>query len=548
MMRRVAIVLAILVGFVILNRGAWEGYFSDDDLDNLSWATVAGIDSFTRELVTPVFSKSNTRPTGGLYYRWAGQAFEWNFGNYLVPLFALHWLNAGMIFVLLRRKGFGEWPALASVLFFLFHSALLEAWWKPMYIFDLLAGTFLLLTWLVFGSRYWWAGLVTFWLAYKSKEVALFFPVVLALENWRRALPFFLVSANFGLQALLVNRERNTVYTLRFHPSSLVATVPFYLKQAVLNKFGALILGPLAWYARHLDFARAAAGTLAMMVPLLFLPGRLFSVYLYVPLIVLTPGLAAVATRIPPRALAVGLALLIGVDFQVLRAKRKIEIAMAHEAHAYVDQLRAAKAQLAPIAYFENVPLGYRLHGVTGALRLVLGNPDARVLNPENEADRRAASAQPLPTLSWFAPTKTLSIVPHQYGEAKSAQIDFKDPASGWQITTGWYDREGNFRWASREARLRLLATPQHKQLAIRFNNGPMAMQLAKTILVSVWVDGQMVGERSFTTAGTPTEVFPLPQAKSGPIEVEFRAAPGFRVEGDDREFGVAVMSAQLIR
>jgi hypothetical protein len=75
-----------------------------------------------------------------------------------------------------------------------------------------------------------------------------------------------------------------------------------------------------------------------------------------------------------------------------------------------------------------------------------------------------------------------------------------------------------------------------------------MAMQLAKTIHVSVWVDGQMVGERSFTTAGTPTEVFPLPQAKSGPIEVEFRAAPGFRVEGDDREFGVAVMSAQLIR
>jgi hypothetical protein len=548
MMRRVAIVLAILVGFVILNRGAWEGYFSDDDLDNLSWATVAGIDSFTRELATPVFSKSNTRPTGGLYYRWAGHAFEWNFGNYLIPLFALHWLNAGMVFLLLRRKGFGEWPALASVLFFLFHSALLEAWWKPMYIFDLLAGTFLLFTWLLFGSRYWWAGLATFWLAYKSKEVALFFPVVLALENWRQALPYFLVSLNFGLQALLVNRERNTVYTLRFHPSSLLTTVPFYFKQAVLNKFGALLLAPLAWYARHLDFARAAAGTLAMMVPLLFLPGRLFSVYLYVPLIVLTPGIAAIASRVPPRALAVGLAVLLGIDFQVLRTKRKTELAMAHEARAYMDQLRAAKAQLAPTAYFENVPLGYRLHGITGALRLVLHNPDARVLNPENEVDRRAATQRPLPTLSWFAPTKTLSIVPHQYGEAKSDHVDFKDPASGWQITTGWYDREGNFRWASRQARLRLLSTPEHKQLAIRFNNGPMAMQLAKSIHVAILLDGELIGERTFTTAGTPVETFALPRPKSGPVEVELRASPGFRVEGDDREFGIAVMTAELIR
>jgi hypothetical protein len=280
---------------------------------------------------------------------------------------------------------------------------------------------------------------------------------------------------------------------------------------------------------------------------LLFLPGRLFSVYLYVPLIVLAPGIAAIASRVRPRALAVGLALLLGIDFQVLRTKRKAELAMAHEARAYMDQLRAAKAQLAPTAYFENVPLGYRLHGITGALRLVLRNPDARVLNPENEVDRRAATQRPLPTLSWFAPTKTLSIIPHQYGEAKSDHIDFKDPASGWQITTGWYDREGNFRWAGRQARLRLLSSPEHKHLAIRFNNGPMVIQLAKSIQVAILLDGELIGERTFTTAGTPVETFPLPRPRSGPVEVELRASPGFRVKGDDREFGIAVMSLQLI-
>ena len=550
MMQRALAIVALLAAFLILNRGAFEGFFSDDDLDNLSWATVAGMDSFVRELATPVFSKTNTRPTGGLFYRWAGQAFGFDFEKYLVPLFALHWLNGALLFALLRKKGHGEIEAAATTIFFLFHAALLEAWWKPMYIFDLLAATFCLLTWLLYSTRFWPAALATFWLAYKSKEVALFFPVVLALDQAKRAIPFLLISASFGLQAMQVNTQRDTVYTLRFTPASLIKTIPFYFKQAILNKFGALTLAPLLWFARQPEFLKALLGTAALMIPLLFLPGRLFSVYLYVPLLALMPGLAALLKQATRRLLFAGLGLFLLLDYLTLKEKRKTEIAMGHEARHYVTQLRQAHQQtpLPSTAYLENAPIGYKLHGLVGALRLITKDPKARVLNPEVESARLEAKDHPLPTLLWFAPTQTLSIVPHQFGEAKLSELDFINPSAGWQLTSGWFDRENHFRWAARTAKLRLLAQPDQTKLRIRYNNSPLVMQALGKIEVTVLVNGQPLGTSQFTTAGTPAVDYPIAQAFNGPIDVELRSSPGFIPPGDDRELGVAVLSIGLIR
>jgi hypothetical protein len=549
-MKRALIVAGILILFLIANRGAFEGYFSDDDLDNLSWATVAGIDSFAKELLTPVFSITNTRPTGGLYYRWAGGAFGWKFEYFLVPLFLLHWLNCGLLYWIARRKGAGEFASLAAALFFLFHSGLLEAWWKPMYIFDLLAATFCLVTWLLFGTKHWLLALVSFWLAYKSKEVALFFPVVLAFDHWRRAIPFVLISASFGLQAMQVNAQRDSVYTLRFTPASVLVTIPFYLKQAVLNKFGAVVLAPLALLARERSLQIAVLGMAALLVPLLFLPGRLFGVYLYVPLIALMPGLALACSSVPKRWLATGLILFLALDYRALREKRNTELAAGHETRAYVEQLRAAheKSPLPPVAYFENAPLGFRLHGMTGALRLITGNPGARVLNPELESARLEAKDRELPTISWFRPKQQLSIIPHRYGEAKRSELKFIDADAGWQLTQGWFDREGNFRWAVRTAKLMLLAEPEQSKLRIQFNNGPLLMKAVRKLEVSLYLNGELVGKSTFLEPGTPTVEYPLPKRLTGPVEVELRSSPGFKPEGDDRELGIAVLSIGLVR
>ncbi len=543
-MKRVLAVVAVLAAFLIANRAAFEGYFSDDDLDNLSWAMAAGADSFVKELVTPVFSQTNTRPTGGLFYRWAGMAQGLNFEGYLPLLFGIHWLNAGLLYWLLRRKEYGEVEAAAATVFFLFHAALLEAWWKPMYIFDLLAATFCLVTWLAFGSRWWWLGLASFWLAYKSKEVSLFFPVVLALEDWKRALPFLAISGNFGLQALTANRQRESAYTLRFELASLVTTLPFYAKQLVLNKFGLLVVSPLALFGWRREVLLAGLGMVVLMTPLLFLPGRLFSVYLYVPLLVLMPGLAACFGRMPRWALATGLAIFLVLDYNALREKRKTELALGHEARAYVTQLRAAHAErpLGKLAFFENSPAGYQLHGLRGALRLVSGHYEAKVLSPESAAARAEAGQEEAPTLAWFAPKQELTVRYHRVGEAKLSQLDFGQPASAWQLLDGWHDREGHFRWTGAVARLRLLAAEEFSKLRVRFNNGN------RVVKVEVSVEGDVVGRSEFQEAGTPTIDYVLPRRFVGPVEVEIRASPVLTVEGDDRELGVALFGIGFVR
>lgn len=548
MIRALAAILTLAL-FLIANRAAFEGYFSDDDLDNLSWATVAGSDTFVRELVTPVFSESNTRPTGGLYYRWFGQAYGLQFPKFVPPLFALHLLNAGMLFLLMRRKGVPELAQWAGVIFFLFHASLLEAWWKPMYVFDLLCGTFLLASWLLFSTKYWPAALVTFWLAYKSKEVALFFPVMLALEDLKRAVPFILISLNFGLQALRVNRGRDTVYTLRFTPAALAATIPFYLKHAVLNKFGGLVLAPLAWFARGQEFWRYAVGTVALLVPLLFLPGRLFSVYLYVPMIPLAVGLAVLFARVPKAALGVGLALFLGLDYQRLREKRKEELAIAQENQAWVTQLAAAslKQPLGTVAYYQYAPPGLRLHGMRGALRLLTGHPEARVLDPENDAARQEAKDKELPTLYWFRPTQQLSIVPHRQGEAKLHYLQLAAPESAWQLLEGWHEREPTFRWTSRRAKAVVLALPKARFFQVQFNAGRVLMEAVKRVGVEVLLDGKPVGTVEIDSAGVFVRDFPIPadvgaQFVGQAVEVEFRVSPGYRPPEDGRELGVSIL------
>lgn len=394
---------ALLAGLLALlfwvgNRAAFEGYFSDDDLDNLSWATVAGTWGFVEELASPRFSESNTRPVGALFYQAAGRAFGLDFGKYVACLFVLHGVNCGLLWWLARKRGASETGAWAAVVLWGFHAGLLEAWWKPMYVFDLLCGTACLGTWLLFASRKTAWAVVCFLLAYRAKEVAIFLPVALALDDWRRSWPFFLVSANFGLQAMWANAGRDNNYTLRFRWESLVVTVPYYARALVMQPWAAVV--GLATLATGKE---ALLGTAAMLVPLVFLPGRLFEVYWYVPMLPLALGAAHALGRVPRHWLALGLLLWVGLSYTRLKEKRNVELAIAAENRAYVEQM----ATLWKLTKFptrvscEGAPPGLQSHGVRGALRLISGDLQAEVLP---QAEPGAA------VLRWFRPRRALSV------------------------------------------------------------------------------------------------------------------------------------------
>src|SRR5581483_889007 len=102
-------------------------------------------------------------------------------------------------------------------------------YWRPMYVFDLVCATCVLATLLAFAHGRLIVSLVFFWLALKSKEIAIFLPFALlairAIEprpkgaagaNLLRTLPFFAISALFGISALLHNSTRDNDYSLRF--------------------------------------------------------------------------------------------------------------------------------------------------------------------------------------------------------------------------------------------------------------------------------------------------------------------------------------------
>src|SRR5437868_2758077 len=130
------ILFALLAAaFLILNRGAYQGYFADDDLDNLSWTRLGPSVEYLKGVATPRFFENNFRPVGHFYFRAVEAAFGLDFPKYVAVLHAIHLFNVWLIWLLARRLGATPFSAGAGAVFFAIHMALFDAVWKPMYVF-----------------------------------------------------------------------------------------------------------------------------------------------------------------------------------------------------------------------------------------------------------------------------------------------------------------------------------------------------------------------------------------------------------------------------
>ncbi|HWC00385.1 MAG TPA: hypothetical protein VG672_26945, partial [Bryobacteraceae bacterium] len=262
MSRKAGLALFLLMAalFVLANRGAYQSYFQDDELDNISWAPHVPLSVFGEKLLTPRYQPQNFRPAGHFYFHETGKHFGLDFPKYVVPIHLLHFLNVWLVWMLARKLGASPFAAGAGTLFFAFHMALFDAYWKPMYVFDVLCATFCLASLLLYAHGRWVLSLAAFWLAYKSKELAVMLPVVLACyeywfgkKRWQVLVPFFAVSLSFGIQGLLLNPNRDNDYTFRFTPHALRTTSTFYAGRVFLAPYGGflLVLVPLVWRDRR---------------------------------------------------------------------------------------------------------------------------------------------------------------------------------------------------------------------------------------------------------------------------------------------------------
>jgi len=384
----VAWFLLLAALFLALNRDAYRGYFRDDEIDNLSWAPHVTLVEFAKAVLTPRFFENNFRPVGHFYFHAAGAVFGLYFPGYVAAIHPLHLLNVWLLWCLARRLGASPLAAGAGCAFFAFHMALFDAVWKPMYVFDVSCAMFCLLSLLCYARGRWLLCLAAFWLAYKCKELAVMLPLVLVCyewwfgkRRWARLAPFFLVSLSFGLQAVLMNPNRDNDYTFRFTPEALAKTSLFYAGRVFLVPYLGFVLPLAAVLARNRRTWFGLAMMALFFLPMLFLPGRIFSAYCYLPFTGLAVALAGIMENMPPAAIALFFALWLPMDIHALRLERRVTLAQDAEVRTWMTTL-AHFAETRPQVdgfVFSGAPAGFERWGVEGALKYLFDRSDLKI-------------------------------------------------------------------------------------------------------------------------------------------------------------------------
>jgi hypothetical protein len=444
--------------FLTVNRDAYRGYFQDDEIANLSWAPNLEPLDFLKGIVTPRFQANNFRPVGHYYFHAVEQIAGLDFPVYVALLHAFHLLNVWLLWLLARRLGAAPFAAAAACLFFGLHMALFDDFWKPMYVFDVLCATFCLLSLWCYATERWILSFAAFWLAYKSKELAVMLPVVLGAfeiwfgkRRWKPLVPFFLASLSFGVQGILGNPNRDNDYTFRFTAAALAKTSAFYAGRVFLTPYLGFVAPAFAFLARNRRtwFGLAAMGL--FFLPVLFLPGRLFSAYCYLPFAGLAIAIAGLAEgggadplvrgrrprrpadvvadarrghpspegtpglwgSAPQAALALFLALWLPMDFRELRLRRRETLANDDEVRTWMSGVRrfAAGGERVDAFVFSGTPAGFEHWGVEGALKYFYERADLTVKDAGDAGAAALMETGRVALLKWDASRKRLDIV-----------------------------------------------------------------------------------------------------------------------------------------
>lgn len=549
-------VLALL--FLLANRAAYKGYFSDDDLDNILQTRGAELSLFASSLASPKLSEWNFRPVGHFYYKALGTAAGLRFPPYLAVIHLLHLLNALLVWHVLRRLGASTLAAGAGTALFAFHMACFDAYWKPMFVFDVACAFFLLAALLLYLHGRWLLALIPYWLAYKSKEPAVALPAFLFLYEWllgerkyRRVLPFAPVALSFGLQALFANRGVETNYTLRFTPQAVWTTLAFYSTKILLAPYAGLLLIPAAWLARDRRIRFGLIGIAVLMGPMWFLPGRLFAVYLYVPLIGLAIAAAFTAEHVRPACVAFFFLLWIPGNYMILRKQRGVALAAAQESRPFVEQVQAALAahpEWNSVVY-DGAPRSLEHWGVRAAFRLARQDGGLKV-EPLDSPEGHALLAQPhVQTAAWNPALRQVQWQAKVEGQPAPAFIDMAQGNPAWLFREGWYGAEAGYRWMEPEAAVVLRRPAGATAFTVRLNFGPVQFRDQREIELEVRLDGQSLGTRKYTEAGWHEQRWTLPAGPEGETKVTLRSLRPYRPNSTDpRLLGAAVAAFGFVR
>jgi hypothetical protein len=546
-----ALFLAMALLFVIANRGAYKGYFQDDELDNISWAPDVPAIDFLSGLVTPKFLAGNFRPVGHLYFALMGKFFGMDFPKYIFPIHALHLLNVWLVWLVARRLNLSPFAAGAGALFFAFNMVVFDVYWKPMYVFDLLCATFCLAS-LLFYMRGWLiAGFIAFWLAYKSKELAVMLPFALAAyeywfgkRRWKPLVPFVAVALSFGLQGVFLNPNRNNDYSFHFGPDSIFKTVHFYARDILLVPYAGVALPLILLITRDKRVWFGMAALALFFIPLLILPDRTFDAYCYLPLAGLAIACAGLAETRPQALVALFFLLWIPWNEVNLWRKRRQTLAADDENRTYVKAAMDA-AHLHPDTrtfIYDGAPAAMHTWGILGTLRLAMHSTDIRLSGVRDKNLRQELESGNVTILSWDSTYKKLAVAARTTGMPDSAYVRMDHSTPLWQLGTGWYGLEGRFRWTEPKATARLYRPAGARQFELVVNLSPQMLKDIGHTEVQVVLNGQPLGSKQFAAKAFQSARWDLDPAPAGDVEVEFHSQPAYHPPApDNRVLGVPI-------
>jgi hypothetical protein len=548
-----ALFLAAALLFFTANRDAYRGFFQGDELDNIGWTFQSPVSAFAQDLVNPVYNARNFRPMGHFYFRTMSRAFGLDFPPYLLPLHVLHLLNVWLLWMVLRNLGASPFAAGAGALFFAFHMAVFDVYWKPMYAFDLFCATFCLLSLLFWIKRRWVLSFLAFWMAYKSKELAVMLPAVLACyeiwfgkRQWRPLVPFFLVSTSFGLQGIFRNPNKDNLYTFRFTADALAASARFYADELFGVPFLGFALLALPAIRRDRRAWLGVAAAALLLVPLVFLPGRLYSAYWYVPLIGVATALSSLADARYGWLAGVFLAAWLPWNYLELSDYSHQKLAEDAECRDYVAQLQASAASLQGIsAYlYHGLPPSFPPWGPAGALRYLQSGREIKMYAMEDPAAQPLLRSPSVATLVWVEPTRKLWITAHNPNTPDATYIIMNELTPVWQLLDGWYGLEQGYRWIAPHATAGLYRAPQAAQFEVVLSVDAQLLAASGHIDFSARLNGGPLGTARLTEVGVRTVRWPLPPGPPGGAEVQFQTDPPFHApNGDPRTLGAAIIS-----
>lgn len=548
---RAALLLALAaVLFLVANRAAYRGFFSGDDLDNIAWTRELPASDFVSGLLTPRYHLNHFRPAGhatfALLGKFAGLRFEW----YVALVHLLHLATSVSLLLLLAKLGFSAVPAAAGAAFFAFQMAMFDALWKPMYLFDVwcaLFSTLCLSAWV--SGRLWWS-LGFLWFAIKAKEhavmivgVLMLYELLLGERRWKRVAGAAAIAAIFAAQAVTANREQGEAYRLSFTLPALVQTLSFYSARVLVLPYLSLLLIPAVLWTSDRRAWWGIGSAILLLSPMLFLPGRMFPAYLYVPMLGIAIVAAALAARAGWRFTAAAGALWLLLNFQHLRAQRRAELAIAADSRGYFEQVRALASRHPGLRNFiyAGYPEGLQSWGVQGALRLAYQRLDLRVEPADSRNLAALFDAGPVGIVSWNPGTRKVSAELRQARQKDSSYIDIAQSLPVWQFGEGWYGPEGAYRWTKTKASATLQRPAGASAFELKVNIGEAFIARVKRSTVRVLLDGAEAGTSDFSDPGWHTVRFPLKPGAESAVTVEFHSSPGFRPGNDPRELGIAI-------